>query len=79
MKANVYEKYNTVTLELSPYDVQKIVFLLVYSGNKPFLSLRNNSDQKQVRIKGTGIFDVLGQGEVAEAKSFFSEQQKNKR
>ena len=36
MNANVYERYNTVTLELNPYDVQKLVFLLVYSGKQAF-------------------------------------------
>ena len=74
MNANVYERYNTVTLELSPYEVQKIVFLLVYTGSKPFLSLRNNSDQKQVRIKSTSIYDVLGNDEIADAKNYFSQQ-----
>ncbi len=78
MNANVYERYNTVTLELNPYDVQKLVFLLIYSGNKPFLSLRNNSDQKQVRIKATSIFDVLGHDEVADAKAYFSDQNKKR-
>ena len=76
MNANVYEGFTEVTLELTPYEVQKMVFLLVYSGNRPYLSLRNNADQKQVRIKATSIFDILGHGEIANAKAYFSQQKR---
>jgi pilus assembly protein CpaB len=78
MNANVYEKYNTVTLELDPYQVQKLIYILVYSGNKPFLALRNNNDKKIVRIKSTDIFDVLGEDERAEAKGYFNSLLKRK-
>ncbi len=73
MKLNVYERYNTVTLELSPYQVQKMYFILSYSGGRPFLSLRNNNDTGSVRIKSTRIFDILGHGsnDDIEAKKYF--------
>lgn len=72
MNANVYTQYNTVTLELTPYEVQKLVFLIVYGGNRPFLSLRNNNDKEIKRIKATDIFDVItDEEEKAEAKTYF--------
>ena len=76
MKASVYDRYNTVTLELTPYEVQKIFFIMSYSSLKPLLSLRNNNDKKIVRIKATDIYDILGEEERAEAKAFFAEQYK---
>ncbi|MCP4913920.1 MAG: Flp pilus assembly protein CpaB [Oligoflexia bacterium] len=78
MKANIYTRYNTVTLELTPYEVQKLVFLLVFSGNKPFLSLRNNNDTERVNIRSSDIFDVIGNQESVEAKAYFNEQNKKR-
>lgn len=77
MKANVYERYNTVTLELTPYEIQKLVFAQQVYGYRPYFSLRNNNDQKRVRIKSSDVYDTLSEDEVAEAKSFFSGQRKN--
>lgn len=76
MNLSTYNQYNTVTLELDPYQVQKIVHLLSFAGIPPYLSLRNSSDNKIVRIKSTRIFDLLGE-DSSEAKSFF-QSQKNK-
>ncbi len=76
MKAQVYDRYDTVTLELTPYEAQKLVFLTYWTGAKPWLSLRNNNDKKIVRIKSTDIFDVIGEDGRAEAKQFFEEQKK---
>lgn len=70
MKLNTYSQYNTVTLELTPYDVQKIYYVLRYTTGRPFLSLRNNNDLKNIRIKSTKIFDILGD-EANRAKTFF--------
>ena len=78
MNANVYSRYNTVTLELTPYEVQKLVFLLVFSGNKPFLTLRNNNDNKIISIRSSDIFDVIGNQESVEAKAFFNEQNRKR-
>lgn len=78
MNAQVYEGYSTVTLELGPYEAQKLIFLLVYSGSRPWLALRNNNDKARVRIKSTDIFDVIGEEGRAEAKAFFQEQNKRR-
>lgn len=72
MKLNSYTNYNTVTLELSPFEVQKMVFL-ISAGNGIYLSLRNNDDKTVERINATRLYDVLGE-DAAEAKSYFAEQ-----
>lgn len=72
MKLNSYTNYNTVTLELTPFEVQKMVFL-VSSGNTINLSLRNNDDKTIERISATRLYDVLGE-DAAEAKTYFAEQ-----
>jgi pilus assembly protein CpaB len=72
MKFNTYTNFNTVTLELTPFDVQKMVFL-VTAGSGIYLSLRNNDDKSIERISTTRLFDVLGE-DAAEAKSYFAEQ-----
>ena len=77
MNANVYSQYSTVTLELTPYQVQKLIHLINYSGRSLFLSLRNNQDKKVVRIKSTDIFGVIGDElEAQQAKSFFADKYK---
>lgn len=72
MKLNNYTNFNTITLELTPFEVQKMVFL-VAAGNGIYLSLRNNDDKTIERISATRLYDVLGE-DAAEAKSFFAEQ-----
>jgi len=72
MKLNVYTQYNTVTLELTPIEAQKIVYLLTYANGTPYLSLRNNNDNERQKIEPTKIFDVLGE-DAEEAKVFFVE------
>ncbi len=78
MNVATYSKYNTVTLELDPYEAQKLVYLLTYSGVPPYLTLRNNNDKKIERIRGIKIFDVLGAEDAAEAKAFFNEKNKGR-
>lgn len=73
MKLNSYTNFNTVTLELTPFEVQKMVYL-TSAGNGIFLSLRNNDDKTIERISGTRLYDVLGE-DAAEAKTYFAEQQ----
>ncbi|MEX0798897.1 MAG: Flp pilus assembly protein CpaB [Bacteriovoracaceae bacterium] len=73
MNLNTYTNFNTVTLELSPYEVQKLIFLVSGGGNGVYLSLRNNDDKTIERISGTRLFDVLGE-DAAEAKAYFAEQ-----
>jgi pilus assembly protein CpaB len=72
MKLNNYTNFNSVTLELTPFEVQKMVFL-VSAGNGIFLSLRNNDDKTIERISATRLYDVLGE-DAAEAKTYFAEQ-----
>jgi pilus assembly protein CpaB len=76
MNAQVYDRYDTVTIELTPYEAQKLVFLTYWTGAKPWLSLRNNNDKDNVRIKSTDIFDVIGEDGRQEAKQYFQEQNK---
>lgn len=73
MKFNKFVNFNTVTLELTPFEVQKMIFL-VSSGGSIYLTLRNNDDKAIERISGTRLFDVLGE-DAAEAKVYFAEQQ----
>ena len=72
MNLNTYTTYNTITLELDPYDVQKLAFMQAYGSGSLSLSLRNNSDKEPVRLRATQIYDVLGD-DASEAKSFFTE------
>ena len=72
MKLNSYTNYNSVTLELTPFEVQKMVFL-ISSGSMIYLSLRNNDDKSIERISATRLYDVLGE-DAAEAKTYFAEQ-----
>lgn len=73
MNLNTYTDFNTLTLELSPYEVQKLIFLIT-AGNGIFFSLRNNDDKSIERVSGTRLFDVLGE-DAADAKAFFAEQE----
>ncbi|MFY7992919.1 MAG: Flp pilus assembly protein CpaB [Bacteriovoracaceae bacterium] len=73
MKLNTYTNYNTITLELTPFEVQKMVFI-ISAGNGIYLSLRNNDDKTIEKISATRLFDVLGE-DGPEAKAWFAEQQ----
>jgi pilus assembly protein CpaB len=79
MKLNNYTNFNTVTLELTPFEVQKMVFL-ISAGNGIYLSLRNNDDKTTERINSTKLYDVLDE-DKAEAQTYFAEQsaRENKR
>ena len=72
MKLNNYTNFNTITLELTPFQVQSMVFMMS-AGNGIYLSLRNNDDKNIERITATRLFDVLGE-DAAEAKTYFAEQ-----
>ncbi len=77
MKLNTYSNYNTVTLELDPFQVQKIVHVLAFAAFSPYLSLRNINDSEELRIEGTKLFDILGtDADRSEAKRFFMEKYK---
>ncbi len=75
MNLSTYTNYQTVVLELGPYETQKMLFS-VKGDLRPYLVLRNNNDRKRGPIESTDIFDVLGEGKDAlEAKSFFNSRQ----
>ena len=63
-----------MTLELDPYEVQKILFIQEFTSGY-FLSLRNNSDKNVIRIKATNLFVVMGE-DTQELKTFFAEKYK---
>lgn len=77
MNLTTYSRYNTVTLELDPYQVQKLTFLLSFYNARPYLSLRNNNDKQIVRIKSTKIYDILGD-DAEDAKGYFAEKYSKK-
>lgn len=71
MNLNNYTNFSTVTLELTPYEVQKMIFLITSSN--VYLSLRNNDDKKLESISGTKLYDVLGD-DAGEAKAYFQQE-----
>lgn len=75
MNLNTYERYNTVSLELSPFQVQKLSFVIKLLDPKPFLALRNNNDKQIVRSQPVKLYDVLGE-EKAEVIEYFKEKRK---
>lgn len=73
LNLNTYSNFNTITLELTPDEAQKIIFLRKVGGGIYF-SLRNNTDKTIERIGGTKLFDVLGE-DATEAKAYFAEKE----
>ena len=69
IKLNEYTNFNTVAFELSPFEIQKLIFILS-TGTGIYLSLRNNNDKQVEKIGGTGLYDVLGD-DASGAKEFF--------
>tara|TARA_B100000927_G_C16439888_1_gene459307 strand:+ start:387 stop:1196 length:810 start_codon:yes stop_codon:yes gene_type:complete len=70
LKLNSYSQYNSVTLELDPFQSQKLIFIIKNLDGSPFFSLRNNDDKDQLRIPVTELFDVLDENK-AEAREYF--------
>ncbi|MCB9094548.1 MAG: Flp pilus assembly protein CpaB [Halobacteriovoraceae bacterium] len=66
---NRHTDYNTVTLELSPHEIQKLVFL-INSGSRIHLSLRNGDDKTVERLPATQLYDVLGE-DAGEARNYY--------
>lgn len=77
MNANVFEDFTNVTLELEPYQVQKLLFIKEHMNARPYLSLRNNNDKSRKPIPPTDVFDVLG-ADQGEAKRYFEERYRKK-
>jgi len=74
LNLNTYTDFNTVTLELTPDEAQKLIYLMKV-GQGIYFTLRNNTDKTRERIGGTKLFDVLGPEDAAEAKAYFAEKQ----
>jgi pilus assembly protein CpaB len=72
-----YTSFNTITLELNPSEVEKMIFLTKVGGGI-YLSLRNNDDQKLERMAGSSFFDLLGE-DSPDAKAYFSEKANQQR
>jgi pilus assembly protein CpaB len=70
---STYTNFSTVTLELTPTEVQKLAFV-VQNGKGYYLSLRNNDDKAVERVGATKLYNVLGE-DAAEAKQYFLEKQ----
>ncbi len=70
VKLNSYTQYNTVALEVDPFQVQKLIFIL-QRGARIYLSLRNNDDKSTKSISTTTIYDLLSE-ERQEVESFFN-------
>lgn len=78
MKLNTYTNYSNVTLELDPFEVQKLVWVQQYGGNTPYLVLRNINDKEKIRIEGTRLFDILSEKDQVDAKRYFQEKYEKK-
>ncbi|MCY4643007.1 MAG: Flp pilus assembly protein CpaB, partial [Bacteriovoracales bacterium] len=76
MNLDTYSNFNVVTLELSPDESQKLIYLMSESV-KIFLTLRNNDDRKKAQVGETTLFDLLGD-EAEKAKNFFQSKTKPK-
>jgi len=71
---NTYTNFRTVTLELTPFEVQQMIFL-IKAGKGIYFSLRNNDDKEVKGIPGTRLYDVLGDNDAQAAKTYFAEKQ----
>ena len=70
LNLNTYNQYSSVTLELDPFQSQKLIFIIKNMDSTPFFSLRNNDDKDQLRIPVTEIFDILDENK-ADAREYF--------
>ena len=76
MNVSTYTDYKTITLEVDPFQAQKIAYLSGLSRGGIFLSLRNHADSEKVRIQTLKIFDVMPTEDANEAKQFFIQKEK---
>ena len=56
--------FDTITIEASPSDVQKIAYLLSTDPQSIFFSLRHPSDNAFINLRQTELADILGGGIV---------------
>ena len=55
-------EFDTITIEASPSDAQKITYLLSTDPQSIFFTLRHSSDNETVILRQTELADVLGAG-----------------
>jgi pilus assembly protein CpaB len=72
MNLNNDVTYSSITIELDPYDAQKLAYIQAFTSGRLSLSLRNNADKEAPRLKPTQIYDVLGE-DASEERQFISE------
>jgi len=75
LNLNTYAEYSTVTVELDPFQAQKLAYIIRWVDPTPYLSLRNNNDKQMLRLPATKLFDILGE-DAGEARGFFQEKYK---
>ncbi len=73
LNLNRHTDYNTVTVELSPAEVQRMIYI-VNAGSRIHLSLRNNDDKTIERLPSTHLFDVLGEDQM-EARKYYKQKE----
>ena len=56
--------FSTMTIEASPEDAQKIVYLLSTNPGSVFFTLRHPSDNDTLVLRQTDVADLLGGGVV---------------
>ncbi|MBN21626.1 MAG: Flp pilus assembly protein CpaB [Bdellovibrionaceae bacterium] len=54
------DRFNSVTVEVDPIQVQKLVLMTATGAGNLFLSLRNNDDSDRMGMNGVMINDILG-------------------
>ena len=57
--------FSSVTIELDPWQAQKLIFILSTNPGSLFLTLRHPSDNSRPRLKQVEMSDVLGLGSAA--------------
>jgi len=77
MNLDVINRYDSLTLEVTPDQAQKI-FFLQSGGGRIYLSLRNNDDKTIDRVATTKLFNVMGENSI-EAKDHFNKIEEEKR
>ncbi len=68
--------YRSLTLELEPEEIQKLIFL-ISSGARIYTVLRNTNDTSLQRIPATELYDVLGE-DALEARRYYQKKNGNK-
>lgn len=77
LNLSTYTRYNTITVELNPFEVQKLLHITKNMNSEIYLSLRNNTDKEVLNINSSNIYDVLGGDSRNEVKKYFMDKYKD--